>query len=40
MAMVGPGKIAMVYEKGQAKPYETITFARFNEEWLDARPAD
>ncbi|WP_052573468.1 sialidase family protein [Haloferula sp. BvORR071] len=36
MAVTGPGKVAMVYEKGQAKPYEMIAFARFNEEWLDA----
>jgi sialidase-1 len=38
MALIAPGKIAMIYEKGSNKPYETITLARFNEEWLDAKP--
>lgn len=37
MALIGPAQIAMIYEKGSSKPYETITFARFNEEWLDAK---
>ncbi|WP_367870356.1 exo-alpha-sialidase [Luteolibacter sp. Populi] len=36
MAVIAPGTVAMIYERGIAKPYETIFFARFNEEWLDA----
>ena len=38
MALLAPGRVAMIYEKGSSKPYETITLALFNEEWLDAKP--
>ena len=38
MAVTGDGKVALLYEKGTSSPYETITLARFNEEWLDAPP--
>lgn len=30
------GEVALLYEKGDASPYETITLARFNEVWLDS----
>ncbi len=42
MALISPGKVAMIYERGTAKAYETIVLARFNEEWLDTPvpPAD
>jgi sialidase-1 len=30
------GNIGLLYEKGVSSPYETVTFAQFNEAWLDA----
>lgn len=30
------GYVGLLYEKGTSSPYETITFSRFNEAWLDA----
>lgn len=36
MAVIAPGKVAMIYERGAAKAYESIVLARFNEEWLEA----
>ena len=38
MARLADGRIGLLYEKGAASPYETITFARFNEAWLDEPP--
>jgi len=38
MAVTADGRVALLYEKGVTSPYETITLARFNEEWLDAPP--
>jgi sialidase-1 len=42
LARTSAGEIALLYEKGASSPYETITFARFNEAWLDsgATPAE
>lgn len=40
MVRTPDGKVALFYEKGSRSPYETITLARFNEEWLDAPPAE
>lgn len=36
MTRLGDGRMGLLYEKGAGSPYETITLARFNEEWLDA----
>lgn len=36
LTRLGDGRMALLYEKGVRSPYETITLARFNEEWLDA----
>lgn len=30
------GEVGLLYEKGVASPYETITFARFNQAWIDS----
>jgi sialidase-1 len=35
MAITRSGDVALLYEKGVVSPYETVTFARFNEAWLD-----
>ena len=35
MARINSSEMALLYEKGVASPYETITFAHFNESWLD-----
>lgn len=37
LARTSAGEVALLYEKGDASPYETITFARFNEAWLDSQ---
>lgn len=29
-------EVGLLYERGESSPYQTITFARFNEAWLDA----
>lgn len=34
MVRLGAGEVGLVYETGQASPYETIRFARFNEAFL------
>ena len=34
LTVLADGTIGLLYERGQANPYETITFARFNLEWL------
>ena len=34
LTVLGDGSIGMLYERGQEGPYEKITFARFNLEWL------
>lgn len=39
MARTSSGEVALLYEKGDASPYETISFARFNEAWLDSPTA-
>ena len=36
MTRLDGGLMGMLYEKGASSPYETITLARFNAEWLDA----
>ena len=36
LVRLGEGDIGLLYEKGASSPYETITFARFNDAWLDA----
>lgn len=36
LAILADGKIGLLYESGDAQPYERITFARFNLEWLTA----
>jgi sialidase-1 len=36
MTRTDTGEAALLYEKGGASPYETITLARFNETWLDS----
>jgi sialidase-1 len=36
MARLGDGLLGLLYERGAASPYETITLARFNDAWLDA----
>lgn len=36
MVAMSDGMVGLLYEKGASSPYETITLARFNEEWLDA----
>ncbi|MDB6109743.1 MAG: Sialidase, partial [Pedosphaera sp.] len=36
MARTSAGDVALLYEKGNASPYETITLARFNEGWLES----
>lgn len=35
MSITRSGEIGLLYEKGVVSPYETVTFARFNEAWLD-----
>lgn len=42
MVATADGNVGLLYEKGASSPYETITLARFNEEWLDvpAPPAE
>jgi sialidase-1 len=34
LAVLPDGSIGLLYERGKAAPYEAITFARFNLEWL------
>ena len=34
LTVLADGTIGLLYERGQANPYETIAFARFNLEWL------
>jgi sialidase-1 len=38
MARLNDDRMGLLYEKGSSSPYETITFARFNEAWLDVPP--
>jgi sialidase-1 len=42
MAVTSAGDAALLYEKGDSSPYETVTLAVFNEAWLDsgATPAE
>lgn len=35
MSPLSDGRMALLYEKGKSNPYETITFSRFDEAWLD-----
>jgi sialidase-1 len=35
LVRLGGGEMGLLYEKGASSPYQTITFARFNEAWLD-----
>lgn len=35
LARLDNGEVGLLYERGETSPYETITFARFNEAWLD-----
>jgi sialidase-1 len=35
MALTRAGDVALLYERGASSPYETVTFALFNEAWLD-----
>lgn len=37
LVSVGKSEIGLLYERGDRSPYETITFARFSEAWLDTR---
>jgi len=37
-AVLPDGQLACLYERGDQGPYETLTLARFNREWLTARP--
>jgi sialidase-1 len=34
LTVLADGTIGLLYERGQANAYETITFARFNLQWL------
>jgi sialidase-1 len=36
MTRTATGDVALLYERGAASPYETITLARFNAAWLDS----
>lgn len=36
MTPLADGRMALLYEKGESSPYQTIVLARFNEAWLDA----
>ncbi|MFN7943784.1 MAG: sialidase family protein [Blastocatellia bacterium] len=38
MAVLPDGTIGLLYERGDKSPYEKITFARFNPEWLKSTP--
>lgn len=38
LAALRDGSLACLYERGNANAYETITFARFNLEWLTSPP--
>ena len=38
MARLNVNRMGLLYEKGSISPYETITFARFDEDWLDEPP--
>lgn len=38
MAVLPDGTIGLLYERGDRNPYEKITFARFNLEWLKHTP--
>lgn len=38
MARIDAATMGLLYERGASSPYETITFARFNAEWLDLPP--
>ncbi len=37
-AVLPNGNLACLYERGDQGPYETLTLARFNREWLTERP--
>lgn len=39
LTVLNDGTAACLYERGDQRPYEKITFARFNAEWLAAVPA-
>jgi sialidase-1 len=39
LVRLGNGEVGLLYERGASSPYQTITFARFNEAWLDAGTA-
>ena len=34
LAVLGDGTICCLYERGEASPYETLTLARFDLDWL------
>jgi len=36
LAVLPDGNIGCLYERGETGPYEKLTFARFNLEWLTA----
>lgn len=36
LARTSSGEMGLLYERGNSSPYETITFARFNEAWVDS----
>ncbi len=38
MAVLPDGTIGLLYERGDKSPYEKISFARFNREWLKSTP--
>ncbi|MFM7182704.1 MAG: exo-alpha-sialidase [Verrucomicrobiales bacterium] len=38
MTRLGDARMGLLFEKGNSSPYETITFVRFNEAWLDEPP--
>lgn len=38
MTRLNDNRMGLLFEKGGASPYETITFTRFNETWLDEPP--
>jgi sialidase-1 len=38
MVQTTESQVALLYERGVSKPYETITFARFDGAWLDEFP--
>jgi len=38
LAVLRSGRIGLLYERGDQRPYERITFACFNREWLEQKP--